>query len=129
LDPGAPESARGRSFFPEETQARLIEVAATDWRDLTKAVADTHLAEPHLFESLARDAEHAQVKPYVGSLDAVSCEDEAVRLLIEALPYVATHPRNLPKRAKTLVTRVRAKAQSDPKDLPRAAIANLRRKN
>ena len=122
------ESTADFSMFTEDTQARLIQVAASDWEHLPAVVADTHLAEPHQFESLAQDVQQAEIKPYFGSLDDVSIAKEAVRLLTAALPYVRTHPIILRRRVNNLARRVRRKAQTDPNDLPRASIAFLRRK-
>ena len=121
------ESNADYSMFTEDTQSRLIEITASDWEYLPKVVADTHLAEPHRFESLAKGGQQARIKPYFGSLDKVSASEEAVRLLIAALPYVRTHPRNLPTRVKAMAARIRTKVQADSKDLSRETIAFLRR--
>ena len=121
------ESNGDYSMFTEDIQSRLIEFAARDWERLSTPVADTHLADPHQFRSVAQDVEQAQIKPYFGSLNDGSVADEAVRLLAEAIPYVRTHPRNLPTRVKGVARMIRAKAQTDPKELPRAVITSLRR--
>ena len=93
------------SFFTEEIQGRLIELTASDWLALPAAVADSALPVPHLFESLAVDAEQAPIRPFLGPLSGIPFDDEAVGLLADVLPYMRTHPKTLSKRAMTHLTK------------------------
>ena len=114
------KSTHSYSFFPEEIQARLERMAANDWQSLATTVANTHLAEPHHFLAVARDAQQSQINPYLGSLDDLPIDEEVIRILTLALPYVRSHPRNLPSLLKSFTARVRYKAYSDPTGIPRS---------
>lgn len=116
------------SLFPEEIQAQLIEIAKVDWRRLSSTVADMHLGEPHLFESIAEEVEQARIKPYTGPLETLSIDNEALRILAEALPYVRTHPKSLPLRVKSVLVMARHQLSSNPRALVRTTMAFRRRR-
>jgi len=124
-----PKTSTRYSFFTEDTQVRLTEIAAADWRNLAAAVADTHLAVPHLFQTIAEETAQTQVKPFLGPLNDISFHDDAIRLLVEVLPYVRTHPKTLVQRATNFATRQHARARQDPRDLLAAIMRRLKAPN
>jgi len=93
------------SYFPEVIQEELIRIAANDWAQLREEVADTLWASPRLFESVALHVQQASAKRYLGPLSDVSADEETVQLIRRLLPYVRSHPSNLPSRARRFFRR------------------------
>ena len=117
-----------KSLFTEQMQDRLISIAATDWELLSSAVADTRLAEPDQFKSVAQEAQRAQIREYGGRVDDVPIDDEAIQLLFESLSHAHNHPRNLPMRIKNLAAAAARMATARPGGIPRAIIRHLQQK-